>query len=488
MWLSIRSGEQTGRVVEVAKERFVIGRDDDTDLQLPDEKLSRKHASITAHGSGRLMLQDLGSTNGTFVDDSRITHPYELEGGEQIRVGDTMLIVSMQAPSGTATEIGVMPSGVGRPPARRSTGFTSERLFLRRSIKRATLIGGLAAFIALAALGVAAFFWLTSDDPAPQTDETTTDEVVETIRPATVLVDAEVDGQVVSGGTGWVLDAEEGLLVTNAHVVNGGETFLVGFNPRNTDPGADLDRRPATVVASAPCEDLAVLKVEDTSGLVEIPLGTQSDLRQGETVVALGYPASASFESNLSVTVGTVSVVQESFDLQSLDVPNYSNVIRTDAAINPGNSGGPLVDLDKTLVGVNSAGITLLRGRTIQGEAFAIGVDRVKEIVETLRNGESIGWTGVGLEYPTSEAQLTNLGLPANAGLILTSPVEGTEAAAAGLGNQPQLLASVNGVPVDNTLPSYCKAVEGVGSGETITMSIYESGSTTTRDVEVPLE
>ena len=358
---------------------------------------------------------------------------------------------------------------------------------MRRSVKRATLIGTIAAIVAFVALAVAAYFWLTSEDEQPVAGTTPAD-VVEAVRPATVLVDAEVDGTVVSGGSGWVLDADEGLIVTNAHVVNGGETFLVGFNPRNTDPGADLDRRPATVVASAPCEDLAVLKVDDTEGLVEIPLGSQSDLRQGETVVALGYPASASFESNLSTTEGSVSVVQESFDLQSLDVPNYPNVIRTDAAINPGNSGGPLVDLDKTLVGVNSAGITLLRGRTIQGEAFAIGVDRVKEIIPTLRTGESIGWTGAGIAYPTSENELTNLGLPTEVGLVLGSAVEGTNAADAGLGDQPALLVSVNGNPVDNTLPSYCQAVEGVASGETITMTMYPAGSTTTTDVEVPLE
>lgn len=489
MWLSIRSGEQTGRIVEVNKDRFVIGRDEDADLQLPDEKLSRKHASLTAHGEGRVMLQDLGSTNGTYVDDKKLTHPHELQGGEQIRVGDTMLVVSAQQPSTATTTIGVQPSGVGRPPPPRPTGFTAERLFLRRSVRRATLIGGIAAFIAVAALVVGAYFLFIRDEqPVAAQDQVTTQEVVDAIRSGTVLVDAEVDGQIVSGGTGWVLDSTEGLIVTNAHVVNGGETFLLGINPEDPDSTAELERRPATVVAAAPCEDLAVLQVEDTTGLTQIELGSQSDLRQGETVVALGYPASASFQSNLSATDGVVSVVQESFDLQSLDVPNYPNVIRTTAAINPGNSGGPLVDFDKTLVGVNSAGITLLRGRTIQGEAFAIGVDRVKEVVPTLRQGDSIGWTGVGLQFPTKDSDITSLGLPNQVGLILSSPVEGTEAAAVGLGSGPQLLVAVNGVPVDNTLPSYCKAISDAASGETVTMSIYEPGDTTSKDVEVTLE
>jgi S1-C subfamily serine protease len=490
MWLSIRSGEQTGRVLEVAGERFVVGRDEDCDLTLSDEKISRKHASFAVHADGRVVLQDLGSTNGTFVDNRRLTQPAELRGNEQVRVGDTLLLVSAHQPSQTPTTIGVMPVGVTAPVPPPPTGFTSERVILRRSIRRATLIGGLAAALALITVGVGAYFFLTSeDDPPPAPDRPATpEEIVDAIRPATVLVDALVGGQAISGGTGWVLDETEGLIVTNAHVVNGGQTFEIGVNSGNPDPEAELERRPVTVVASAPCEDLALLKVEDTSGLQQIELGSQADLRQGETVVALGFPASASFKSNLSATVGAVSVVRESFDLQSLDVPLYPNVIRTDAAINPGNSGGPLLDLDKTLVGVNSAGITLLGGRTIQGESFAIGVDRVKEVVTTLRSGESIGWTGAGFEFPTNAGDMTSLGLPAQSGLIVANAVEGTQAAAVGLGQEPALLVAVNGVPVDNTLPSYCEAVTDLQSGEQVSFTIIESGAAATTTVSVTLE
>ena len=488
MWLSIRSGEQTGRVVEVTGERFVIGRDDDCDLTLPDEKISRKHASIVTHARGRRILQDLGSTNGTFVDESRITQPVELQGEEQIRVGDTQLLVSADEPSGTPTTIGVMPAGVARPAPPRRTGFTAERLMLRRGMKRATLLGALAAAIALLAAGVALFLVLR-DDPEPvASDRPSPEEIVAAIRPATVLVDALIGGQVIGGGTGWVLDADEGLIVTNAHVVNGGETLEVGVNGGNPDPDAELERRPATVVGVAPCEDLAVLKVDDTSGLEEVKLGSQSDLEQGETVVALGFPASASLESNLSATVGAVSVVKETFDLDSLDVPKYTNVIRTDAAINPGNSGGPLLDLDETLVGVNSAGITLLNERTIQGEAFAIGVDRVKEITPTLRGGESVAWTGAGFRFPVSAQDVTQFDLPAQPGIIISHVVPGTSAEEAGLGQRPSLLVAVNGAPVEGNLQSYCDVAGDVASGESITYSVIEPGARTSTNVELTVE
>ena len=93
-------------------------------------------------------------------------------------------------------------------------------------------------------------------------------------------------------------------------------------------------------------------------------------------------------------------------------MPQYPNVLQTDAAINPGNSGGPLVNTDGELVGVNSAGITDLGGRTIQGQGYAIGVDRVKEIVPTLRQGRSIGWTGLGFGFEPNASPPGAVGEP----------------------------------------------------------------------------
>ena len=491
MWLAIRSGEQTGRIIEVDKDRFVLGRDEGCDLLVPDEKVSRRHASILKRDDGRIYLEDLGSTNGTYVDGRRVTEPQELIGNEQIKVGDTLLLWTTTPPSGAATTIGVIPAGQGRPaaappppppPAPPRTGFTTERVILRRSVRRATIIGIVAAAIALLAVVVViAVVALTGDDePPPAADEASPEEIVAAARPATVSVDALVAGQVTSGGTGWVLDEDEGLIVTNAHVVNGGETFRVALE--GDEP------RDATVVAAAPCEDLALLDVEDTTGLEQLKLGSQSNLAQGETVVALGFPASASATNNLSATVGAVSVVRETFDLRSLDVPQYPNVIRTDTAINPGNSGGPLVDLEENLVGVNSAGITLLGGRTIQGESFAIGVDRVKEVTPILRTGDSIGWAGLGLQFPTQESEISSLGLPAQPGLIVSHVVPGTSAEDAGLGSEPALLVAINGTAVDNTLPSYCDAVEDIDSGETATFTFFRPGELNPTDVEVALE
>ena len=201
--------------------------------------------------------------------------------------------------------------------------------------------------------------------------------------------------------------------------------------------------------------------------------------------MALGYPANASTTEELTATEGVVSIVNTRFDLEALDVPKYPNVIQTDAAINPGNSGGPLVDLEAKLVGVNSAGITLLGGRTIQGQGFAIGVDRVKEVTDQLRQGRSIGWTGMGFAHGVSGSDLVDAGLPLRDGLVVTHVAPGSPAAAAGLGEQPAMVTAINGQSVDQSLPSYCDAVESIESGGTATFTVVRAGSTAESDVQV---
>ena len=212
-------------------------------------------------------------------------------------------------------------------------------------------------------------------------------------------------GARAGNGTGWVLDAEEGLIVTNAHVVDAGETFQVGTEESLSD---------AEVVGVAPCDDLAVLRVSETEGLESLKLGSQDSISQGDQVVAIGYPTNASPNDELQATEGIVSVVEQTFD-----VPNdpfvqlYPNVIQTDAPINPGNSGGPLIDSNGNLVGVNTL---IFRGRRgeIEGQGYAIGVDRVAEVVEGLRDGDSQAWLGFAFR-PLPTAQATRAGACAGA-------------------------------------------------------------------------
>ena len=471
MWLVFESGGDEGRAVHATGDRFVIGRDPGCDLVVNDERASRNHAFLRVYDDGRAELHDMGSANGTLVNGHRIAGPVLLQGGEHVQVGETVLGTSLVNPGGKATQIGVVPADLS---ARGSSASTIERLKLRRSTRIATAVGAV-AIAAVIALGVLFATGVIGGDDDPPAVPRIADvpSVVRNARPSTVVILAE-SARGGGRGTGWVLDAAQGLIVTNQHVVNDGESFAIGVGGQT---------RPATVVATAPCDDLAVLRVADTSGLRSMPLaGGQSELSEGDTVVALGYPASASQSPNLTTTVGVVSVVKTRFDQRALDVPMYPNVIQTDAAINPGNSGGPLVDVDGRLVGVNSAGITLLGGRTIQGQGYAVGIDRVREVVPTLVSGRSLFWTGVGLDYVPDPSDEPNL--PQQPGLFVDNIVPGTPAAQAGFPN-PSYIVGVNGRAMDGTLQGYCEAVQA-GPPDAATFSVISSPGAPPADVRVP--
>ena len=470
MWLTIRSGDQTGRVLPVAGDRFVIGRTDECQLILEDLQVSRQHCAFNPLPDGRAFLEDLGSMNGTFVNGQRVEAPVLLHGNEQIRVGDVTLVTSLSEPRQSPTSAMAVPSAGGRPQPTPS----GERRAMRRGIRTATIIAILSALVAAAA-GTIFVVDALRDDPVTPASPTATSnapsdvsDVVDRARPATVLVVTRDGNQRLSSGTGWVLDAAEGLVVTNYHVLNGGNDFQVGV-------GDVL--RPAQVVGAAPCEDLAVLRVADREGMESLPLGSQDELRQGDPVVALGYPISGTLEDILIVTEGIVSSVESEFDIPAVDVPQFTNVVQTDAAINPGNSGGPLIDLNGELVGVNTAIQRRAGGQIIEGQGFAIGVDRVAEIVPTLREGRSIGWTGGSLLYPGLDVNPADLGLPPGPGLIIDQVVPGTPAVEAGFGRTPALLTAVDGQPLGRDgIPGYCKVAGDIQSGETARFTVILPG------------
>ena len=245
MWLTIQEGPDRGRTVEVSGESFTIGRGDACDLVLQDDKVSRQHAALKSVPHGGVILSDLGSTNGTVVDGRRLEVPVLLHGGEELRVGDTVLSVSATAPS----QPGSAPP---RPPGR----STLERLRLQRSMRRTTVLSTVAIVSVVATLVLFATGVLPPDEDDP-TREPSVAEIVEAAAPSVVQVLSSGGNGRASSGTGWVLDAAEGLIVTNHHVVNGGTSIEIGVGRR---------RRPARLVATAPCEDLALLRARTARG------------------------------------------------------------------------------------------------------------------------------------------------------------------------------------------------------------------------------
>jgi len=201
-------------------------------------------------------------------------------------------------------------------------------------------------------------------------------------------------------------------------------------------------------------------------------------------VVALGYPAGAAATDRVTSTRGVVSSESTLFRDPSPDVPAYREAVQTDTALNPGYSGGPLADLDGRIVGVNAAARTTgSDGRPLQGQNYAIGIDRARAVLSDLRRGSSVGWTGATFGYPTTE-ELLERRLPP--GLYLTGAVPGTPAARAGLGGRGEVLAAIDGRPLAASLSSYCAAVAGRPAGQRLRLTLARPGGGT-REVTVAL-
>jgi len=483
MWLTITEGEGKGLSVRVEGERVLVGSGPENRLIIHDDDVDPMHALFEINPDGDVEVQDLRTKSGTFVNGERIGGVTHVNDGDEVRIGSTVVTATLEDPAQSdevaepAVEVNVPPEP---PPASaddEAVAFLTapegthvevvperQRRRLRERVRLATLLAAGAA--ALAVIAVIAVLAISGRDDKPSTEK-----IVADVTPSTVLV--RVSGAIGEGaGSGWVLDAKEGLVVTNFHVVNGASGVTVAGQETVGD---------AKIVGAAPCEDLAVLKVDSTEGLKTLKLGSQGSLKQGESVVAVGYPANASNEDKLTSTAGVVSVVQSSFRFDSPDSPQYANVVQTDAALNPGNSGGPLVDSKNHLVGVNTAILTSAQGAPIGGQGYAIGVDRVKEVVEGLRQGRSQGWAGFGFVFAT-DRQAKKEGLPTE-GIVVSPAVPGTPAEKANISPQGALLLAINGQTLEGTLADYCSKVSDLEADRSVPVTLLDKPGAKPRTV-----
>ena len=237
--------------------------------------------------------------------------------------------------------------------------------------------------------------------------------------------------QVASAGSGVIVDAEQGYILTNHHVVSDADAIQISLID-----GKILD---AEIVGSDPATDIAVIKVE-ADGLTDMPIGNSEGARVGDFVIAIGNP----FGLGHTVTSGIISALGRT----GISRDGYEDFIQTDASINPGNSGGALVNMKGELIGINSAIISRSGGNV--GIGFAVPTEIASSIMSQILDFGEIrrGLLGVGIQTidaETAEALESNV----DKGVLITNIVPKSAAEEAGL-EVGDIIVEVNGKDVED--------------------------------------
>ena len=266
-------------------------------------------------------------------------------------------------------------------------------------------------------------------------------------------------------GSGVIIDAAKGYVVTNNHVVDNANTIKVQMSD-----GRKFD---AKVVGKDPRSDIALIQIQDPKNLTAIKLADSDALRVGDYTVAIGNP----FGLGETVTSGIVSALGRS----GLNAENYENFIQTDAAINRGNSGGALVNLNGELIGINTA-ILAPDGGNI-GIGFAIPSNMVKNLTSQMveygqvKRGE-LGIMGTELNSELAKAMKVD----AQRGAFVSQVMPNSSAAKAGI-KAGDVITTLNGKPVS----SFAALRAEVGSmpvGSKVSLGLLREG----KPVNVTLE
>ena len=291
-----------------------------------------------------------------------------------------------------------------------------------------------------------------SDDPSLGT--TVVAQVVNQLADSVVTINSQISdatGEGEASGTGVVLTSD-GEILTNAHVVEGATKVSVRF-------AGETEPRTATVLASDPGNDLALLKIVATN-LKPATFAQPGTIRIGDQVIAIGY--ALALDGGPSVTSGIISALKRTIITES---GALNGLIQTDAAISSGNSGGPLVNLRGEVVGINTAVARSDDNQAANNVGFSISVDEIGPVLEQLRSQASgvarqEGFLGVGLAARTDGGQ----------GAIITSVQPDSPASLAGI-QEDDIVLSVDGEPIDGQA-GLVAAIRDAAPGQTVEIEI----------------
>jgi serine protease Do len=262
-------------------------------------------------------------------------------------------------------------------------------------------------------------------------------------------------GSYTQGSGSGVIVREDGIIVTNNHVV-GEDTTEAEVRL------SDKTHQIARIVGRDKETDIAVLKIETDRKLPAAQFGNSSALKVGQWVLAVGNPMGL----DRTVTLGVISGIGR----ERLNLSKYENFIQTDAAINPGNSGGPLFNLRGEVIGINTAIIHMA-----QGIGFSIPADMVSRVVDQLVSQGRVvrGWLGVGIQGLTKELS-KQFGIKEGHGVLINEVYEDDPAYAAGI-KPGDIILMVEDQPVDSP-NQLSRLVARVGPGEKAKILILRDG------------
>ncbi|MCW2815135.1 MAG: hypothetical protein JWN84_2590 [Nocardioides sp.] len=456
-----------------------VGRDPALEVLADDQAVSRLHAVIEPRPDGWWWVDR--STSGSFVDGEHVT---------SFHIEETVL-VSLGHPT-AGYEIEVVPVVAAHEAA---AGIQ------RRKRRRTLAVVGAALALVLAATGLT---WgvvaLVSGD-APEVAGPSGDPSVDRAaaldraKAAAVLLQAvDESGQVMWSGSGSVI-SDDGLILTNAHV---GDPDAPGQGSSEDDPAYlevsltngddDAPARAtyrATPIVSDGYLDVAVLQIDadvdggevDTSDLdlpEPLPIGDSDELRTGDRIIALGYPAignvSAQGDRPLTVTEGVVSTFQA-----DPVIGTERGSIDSDVRLGSGNSGGPSINEAGEIIGLNTRVITAASvdaGSITQGSALIVPVNLAAEVLEIARDGGDPDYVS-----PYLDSMPTDPGLPTGATAVANGWVTDDESGSCRGTSTPDAPQELLGVAVGDTLQAEF-TLEGVPSGLPISIDFYLADGT----------
>ena len=247
------------------------------------------------------------------------------------------------------------------------------------------------------------------------------------------------------------MDGSRGLVLTNAHVIAGGDDVMVRLQ--------DGREFAASVKGADPDFDIAVLELRGAHNLPSVRMADSSDIMPGETAIAIGNP----FGYNHTVTVGVISAMGRT--IRSEDAV-LTDLLQTDAAINPGNSGGPLLNLEGQLIGINTA--VSAKG---EGIGFAIPVNKARRVMDNLLHGGKVSPLWLGLSGEDMDQRIAMaLGLKEARGLLVTAIFNGGPAQQAGM-EPGDVILEINKSAVDDRR-DYLNILRNQLPGEPLTLRV----------------